>query len=405
MKVLFTTPILEHPSAGGPQLRVENSIKALSSVCDLYIAARTSEYLMGGASAADYYRQFCKQFVTTPTARQLFSNRYLRKGQNIVHNLIGDELKNDGLFIMDMLDKEKIDVLWFGYGNISFPLIKHIKSRKPNIKVVCDTDSVWSRFVLRELPYAKTIWRKAWIKLQGKKKQLEEKAWVNLCEITTAVSEVDATYYRKLTNNPESVRLFSNVIDLTDYDSKPPPPSGFKKPCLYLAGTFGRYHSPMDTAARWTVDEILPIVRKSIPDIHFYIVGSRSERTLNHLNSDGITVTGKLDSVLPYLCHADVALVPLKFESGTRFKILEAAACNVPVVSTTLGAEGIPVTNGKDIILADDAHTFAAGIVKIIKDKEYSKYIARNCRSLIHKNYGIPRLEIEARAILECISQ
>jgi glycosyltransferase involved in cell wall biosynthesis len=404
MKVLFTTPILEHPAAGGPQLRIENSIKALSHVCELYIVARTSEYLMGGRSAGDYYQQFCRQFDYSPSGLALYNNRYLRKVQRIIYGLLDYDIARDGQFIIDLADKAKIDVLWFGYGNISFPLINYIKTARPDITVVCDTDSVWSRFVLRELPHQPSTWRKARIKRSGQEKEAEEKAWVNLCEITTAVSEVDAQYYKGLTPCPDKVQLFSNVIDLDTYQSRPLPPPGFKKPCMYLAGTFGRYHSPMDTAARWVLDEILPIVKKSIPEIHFYIVGSGSDRTLGHVAGDGITVTGKLESVLPYLCNSDVALVPLKFESGTRFKILEAAACGVPVVSTTLGAEGIPVTSGKDIVLADDASSFADAIVRIIRDSEYSRNLANNCRNLIQNNYSIQRLEKEARNILDLLS-
>lgn len=404
MRVLFTSPILEHPAAGGPQLRIENSVKGLSRVCDLYIVARTSLHLMGGASAYDYFWQYCKQFVYSPSGLTLYRNRYLRKAQRIIHDLIDYDIERDGQFIIDFADKAKIDVLWFGYGNISFPLIKYIKTARPGIKVVCDTDSVWSRFVLRELPHEPSKWRKVWIKRSGQKKEAEENAWVNLCEITTAVSEVDALYYKGLTDNPDRVQLFSNVIDLETYEFRPLPPPGFRKPCMYLAGTFGRYRSPMDTAARWVLDEILPIVKRSIPEIHFYIVGSGSDRTLGHVAGDGVTVTGKLESVLPYLCNADVALVPLKFESGTRFKILEAAACGVPVVSTTLGAEGIPVTSGKDIVLADHASSFADAIVKIIRDSEFSRNLANNCRNLIQKNYSIQRLEREARNILDLLT-
>jgi glycosyltransferase involved in cell wall biosynthesis len=109
---------------------------------------------------------------------------------------------------------------------------------------------------------------------------------------------------------------------------------------------------------------------------------------------------GKVDSVLPYLCNTDVAIVPLRFESGTRFKILEAGACKKPVVSTTLGAEGLPVTNNHDIIIADDEKDFAKGIIKIIEDKHYAEIIAGNLYKLIREKYTIENLENEMSVII-----
>lgn len=174
---------------------------------------------------------------------------------------------------------------------------------------------------------------------------------------------------------------------------------------MFLAGTFGHYNSPMDTAARWVLEEVLPRVQAQVPDVHFYIVGRGSDRTLGHAAGPSVTVTGKLPSVLPYLCHADVALVPLKFESGTRFKILEAAACGVPIVSTVLGAEGLPVVHGEHVLLADEAEPFAAAVVEMVRNKPMARRLAENCRNLVRRDFSVEHLENEARAIFEGMSQ
>ena len=327
----------------------------------------------------------------------------MRKFQTIAESITQSTADADARFILNHVRESDIRCIWFGYGNISFPLIKRIKSTNPGLKVVCDTDSVWSRFILRELPYATGL-RRRWIERLGRKKEAEEREWVNFCDITTAVSDIDAEYYRTIAAEPSRVRIFSNVIDLVTYEESPPPPPNFRKPCMYLAGTFGRFHSPMDTAARWVLDEVLPRVRARIPNIHFYIVGAGSDRTLRHCQSTNVTVTGKLPSVLPYLCNADVALVPLKYESGTRFKIMEAGACGVPLVSTTLGAEGIPVTSGKDIILADSAEEFASAIVRLIQDRPFAETIARNCKRLIRERYSVDTLVKQGRDVLETLA-
>ena len=397
MKVLFTTPILEHPAAGGPQLRIENSIKTLNKVCELHVMSRASKAMMGGSVAEDFYREESSCFSYSPSASPSFKDRCLRK-LRLLRN-------DDADVIINYVDHYGIDIVWFGYGNISYKLIEDVKNKRPDIKVVCDTDSVWSRFILRELPLESEPKRRAEIEQRGREKEVEEKAWVNLCEVTTAVSEVDAVYYREIAKDPKRVKLFSNVIDLKTYDNLPSPPIDLKKPCIYLAGTFGHINSPMDRAARWVLDEIFPKVKLEIPGIHFYIVGRGTEATLGNVRDENVTVTGKLPSVLPYLCHADVALVPLKFESGTRFKILEAGACNIPIVSTTLGAEGIPVKDGRDIVIADEADKFAEAIINVIRDGKLSTTLAKNCKQLIQNYFSVETLIEEADAILKFLSR
>jgi glycosyltransferase involved in cell wall biosynthesis len=291
--------------------------------------------------------------------------------------------------------------MWFGYGNISFPLIKRIKARLPSLKVVCDTDSVWSRFILRELPFEKDPVKIYDIRNKGREKLQEEIEWVDLCDVTTAVSEVDADYYRKIATNPTKVKIFSNAIDLSFYSKAPPPPLGFCRPAVFLGGSFAP-GSAMDKAARWVLKEIFPSLMKLIPGIHLYIVGRGSRETLREYDMrNGVTITGRVPSVLPYLCNSDVSIVPLQFESGTRFKILEAGACGIPSVSTTLGAEGLPVTHQKDILIADTATDFIQAVMGILTNAELSQKLSLNCRALVERKFGIESLAREASEIIE----
>jgi len=396
VKILYTTPILEYPAAGGPQLRIENSIKALSRICDLHIFHQ-ADCPSNTVNITDaYFRQFSESYKTV---YRYPSNRFLRLAYRVLRKFFGFEFDRTANKVIKFIKKNKIEIVWFGYGNISYSLIKAVKESLPDVKVVCDTDSVWSRFVLRELPYAEGA-RKEKIARDGALKEAEERAWVNLCEVTTAVSDVDAEYYRSIAVDPTRIKLFSNVIDIQNYAVIPAQPTNFKKPCIFLAGSFGP-NSAMNMAANWVLDEVLPLVHQLYPDLHFYIVGRNSDREFSHRINAHVTVTGMLESVLPYLCHADVALVPLKFESGTRFKILEAGACRVPLVSTTLGAEGIPVVHDQDIFIADDPADFAAAIVQILDEPDLGHRLAESCYQLVAANYSIEALVDEAEAILE----
>ncbi len=399
LKILFTSPIIEHPAAGGPQLRIENSIKALAKVSDLHVVSRNSKNDLGGDTAVQFYSSIVKIFLFAPSVKGLSKNRYIRKMQKIIRNIFVLELENDTKYILEYVTQHNIDVLWFGFGNISYDLIKLVKEFNPSLKVVCDTDSVWSRFILRELPYENNPERIEKIKAAGAAKELEESEWVNICDVTTAVSEIDARYYRNLAIDKDKIMLFSNVIDVKSYEKVPKKPKDFISPNIYLAGSFW-LHSPMEKAARWFIDEIYPLVKKEIPNIHFYIIGRGSVEILADISDESISVLGKVSSVLPYLCHANVSLVPLQFESGTRFKIMEAAACKIPIVSTVLGAEGIPVTDKKDILLAGNAKSFAEAIVKLIENESLSKKIADNCYDLIVKDNSVESLAEEAKQII-----
>lgn len=398
MKILYTTPILEYPAAGGPQLRVENSIKALARLCELHIIYRSSFDTIGDRRTNAYFSQFAKKFVTTYAYP---SSKFQRLLLRIYHKFLITLGRTEDIHskaILGHIENEKIDIAWFGYGNISYQLIKDVKKQFPNVKIVCDTDSVWSRFVLRELPFAEGK-RKENIQKIGNLKQAEECALVRLCDVTTAVSEVDAQYYKSIADDSNKIHVFSNVIDICNYTIAPSAPIKFVKPCVFLAGSFGK-NSAMNMATQWVLDDVLPIVRKTYPRLHFYLVGNNSDSQFGHIASDDITVTGKLESVLPYLCNADVALVPLKFESGTRFKILEAGACRIPIVSTTLGAEGIPVQHGRGILIAESAEDFASAIIKIIDNPILTQHLTDNCYQLVTSLYSVESLVIEARKII-----
>jgi len=400
MRVLFTSPILEHPAAGGPQLRIENSIKALSTRCELDVISRSPAPPEVRAQTADFFRAYSSEFRYPPRLeRDASANRALRRLRRTFRGLLDSDAREDAHQILGHVDRHRIGIVWFGYGNISFPLMRRIRALRPHLKLVCDTDSVWSRFVLRELPYASGL-RKLRISRSGKRKEREERAWVELCEVTTAVSEVDAEYYRGLTPHQRRIHVFPNVIDVESYSTRPARPTGFRNPSIYLAGSFGHFHSPMDTAARWVLEKVLPRLLQRFPDLHFYIVGNNSDKGFGHLNGPNITATGRLDSVLPYLCHADVALVPLHFESGTRFKILEAGACGIPLVSTTLGAEGIPVVDGRDILIADQPEAFSNAILKLLEDKPLASRIAASCERLVRQQFSLARLARDAEGIL-----
>jgi len=145
---------------------------------------------------------------------------------------------------------------------------------------------------------------------------------------------------------------------------------------------------PNEDAMAWFAAEILPRIRREVPAT-FRIVGRNPSAAVQRLarEHEGIEVTGTVDDVRPYIDHAKVYLVPLRIGGGTRIKIFEAMAMGKAVVSTAIGAEGLPVTDGEDVIIADDAECFARRVVELVKDDAARRRLGENARKLVREHY------------------
>src|SRR6478672_996625 len=124
-KVLFVTPVLEHPAASGPSLRIENSIKALSRISHLHIYSRVSLQKIGGAAALDFYKQHCEQFYFAPwtTENNKFVKLMAKAGNSIAWKILrrdvftwNQESEKDFAQALKIADQIKADVIWLGYG-------------------------------------------------------------------------------------------------------------------------------------------------------------------------------------------------------------------------------------------------------------------------------------------------
>lgn len=405
-KIIFISPIFNYPPAGGPELRIFNSLVSLSSIAEVHIVLLT-HYKDKGKKIN---RRYAKMFNNKQNIFPYNLPRIIRKITEVVGKCSSKKWKEilcniQARQLLSYAIKKNINVLWFGFGNISFELINEVRKLNPEIKIVCDTDSVWSRFVLRRIKFEKNSEMIPLIKDEGRRKKIEEKKLTSLCDIVTAVSIVDKKYYEKLSKNKKKVKLFSNVINTVDYKRSPKAPDIPKGDYIYLSGTFG-FRSPMEDASIWLIEKVFPLVKLHIPDIKLLIVGRAADIVLSrYANKKNLFVKGYVRSTIPYLKGAKVSVVPLRYESGTRFKILEAGICLIPVVSTKLGAEGIDVTNGYNIKIADSPVKFAQSIIEIIEDPAIASSQSKNLFQLIKNNYSTQSLSRQGRDILDLLKE
>lgn len=223
--------------------------------------------------------------------------------------------------------------------------------------------------------YNSVNWRKV--------RQEEHRAW-RICDGVAFTSEIDLARARA---DIPSVRgeVVPNAVDVEYFRPRPgdPPPDG--RTVLFF-GTVDYF--PNRDGLRWFLGEIWPRVEASHPNARLKIVGPRPTPEVLAARGPRVEVTGLVDDLRPHIAEAAVSIVPLRIGGGTRLKVVEAMAMAKPIVSTRLGAEGIDVSDGKDVLFADDPAAFAAAIGRVLDDPALGACLGNNARRLAEERYS-----------------
>lgn len=238
-----------------------------------------------------------------------------------------------------------------------------------------------------------------WIETQ--KLRHWEQQWVQRSTACLAVSEAEATDLRTLA--PQTpVYVVPNGVDTTEFAPPIPPTGGDKRgdelrrTDLLFFGTLG--YRPNVDAVVYFCREMLPHIQTRRPDVTLNIIGAYAPPEVVALgNRPGVRYLGFVADVRPYLWQAAICIVPLRGGGGTRLKILEALAAGCPVVSTTIGAEGLELVDGRDLLIADDPLSFARRVLQLLAEPNQARSLARQGRQTVAVRYDwqviAPQLE------------
>ena len=151
------------------------------------------------------------------------------------------------------------------------------------------------------------------------------------------------------------------------------------------------------------MSEIMPKVRQKVPGMTLTVVGRNPTSSLLQLSKSdpAIIVTGRVEDVRPYMDRAAAYIVPLRIGGGTRLKIYEAMAMEKAIVSTTVGAEGLPVKNGQDILLADAPEDFAKAVVDVLTDARVAGELGQAAAARVREEFGWDRVAREFSRVCE----
>ena len=204
-------------------------------------------------------------------------------------------------------------------------------------------------------------------------------------DLVLGVSDTDRETFARL--YPGALRRPVHVVQTGVDTAYFTPMPGQERP-RHLVFTGSMDWLPNEDGMLYFVRDILPRIRATEPDVTLSIVGRTPTPAVQRLAAEnGIEVTGRVDDVRPHVAAAEVYIVPLRIGGGTRLKIFEAMSMAKAVVSTTIGAEGLPVTPGRDIVLADEPAAFADAVVQLIRDREKRQSIERAARDLVVQKY------------------
>jgi glycosyltransferase involved in cell wall biosynthesis len=238
---------------------------------------------------------------------------------------------------------------------------------------------IWKR--LHEVE--KRPWRRALLALEWRKMRRYEAKACARAGLTVAVSEADRGLLAANASGAD-IRAIGTGVDTAYFH----PNDGVEAPAtLVFTGSMDWY--PNEDAIMYFIGAILPELRREVPGLSLAVVGrDPTDRLRAACGAAGVHVTGTVADIRPYVAEAAVYIVPLRIGGGTRLKIFEALAMGKAVVSTRVGAEGLPIVSGQHFLRADSPADFAQAVVTLLKDPDRRHALGMAGRRLVEERYS-----------------
>lgn len=376
MKILFLTYDLPYPLDQGGKIRAYHLIKNL---------ARKNEVTLFSFFRCQEQKQYLKKLNPFCSKIVLFKRIKVFSPSHFLVSLIPTLPLPAALYFSPKLERslqyevknDSYDILHFESFYTSLFLNDKIK-----IPQVLGTENIeWKVY----LEYAKNqklpILRYPMILESLRTRWFEEKTWKK-ADVCLAVSNENAKEIKKVSS--KKCLVIPNGVDFEFFKSRQKI-TDHKTPTLLFVGNFS--YIPNQDTVRVLVKEIFPLIKKEIKNIRLLIVGSNPTREiLQYVNAD-IKLRTDIKDIREAYTQADLLLAPIRAGSGTKFKVLEAMASGLPVVTTSIGIEGIKAEEGKEVIVRNDTREFANEVVKLLSDKSRRQNLGRAGRTLVENLY------------------
>lgn len=385
MNILWLKTELLHPVDKGGKIRTYHMLKELKR--EHHITYLTLDDSTAGADARERATEYCHELVTVAhRTREKFSAAFYGElALNLVSPLPYFMKKYESREMRRLVAAEASKL---GRGDV----------------LVCDflnpainmPDGLRCATVLFQHNVEAEIWRrhyevqghpvkKAYLRGQWQKTRAYERRACRAFDYVVAVSRDD----REMMQREYGVEAIADVP--TGVDTEFFRPRGREKREAHnVVFTGSMDWLPNEDAIQFFTSKILPLVRERVPDVTLTVVGRNPFPSLIELGKRdaSVVVTGRVDDVRPYMERAAAYVVPIRIGGGTRLKIYEAMAMEQPIVSTTVGAEGLPVRDGAELLLADTPEDFAAALVRVLTNETLAREMGARAAATVRERFG-----------------
>jgi glycosyltransferase involved in cell wall biosynthesis len=379
LNILMLTPYLPYPPISGGRTRTYNLIKRLRrdvnitlvcfgrpeeqtfdlaplrELCETYVIDRPSSPSTAKAAILSLtsLKPITMRLYTTPEMRSKLASLLAERRYDVIHIESFYMLQNlpPDCDIPVLLAEPAIEYLaWWRHAKVAQPLFQ-----RPAIALEA----------LKMRVFEPQTWRQA--------------------QVVGAMSEIDADIVQSAASDVKTM-LAPNGVDEEYFQPNTTPREGAT--AIYM----GDYkYFPNVDAVTYFAHEIMPLIRAVRPDFTLSLIGKDPPPdllALSHQPDSGIRVLGLVDDTRPYLTTAALFVCPLRSGSGTRFKLLEALACGLPVVSTTFGAEGLNAVHNQHMLLADTPQAFADAVLRLLNDPTAAAELGAQGRGWVVANHS-----------------
>jgi polysaccharide biosynthesis protein PslH len=404
MKILFITEKFPYPLDTGGNVRTYNILKGLAQEHEITLLSTISR--RQDQDYTENLKDICKEIICIPVnpetrlrlgfavAKSIYSNAPLpvvrHKYRAIikqVKGLFGDKNGHNRRRSTEREENQAYDAIHFNHldATVYLPYLPR------NIIRVLDEHNIVSNQIRTTLGTEKNRLKWSYIRYELLKTESYESSVCQSMDRCIVCSDVDKRYLKSLAENARVVTI-PNGVDI-DFFSSPLQEDRHLKICseansMAFVGTLD--YGPCDQGVKFFCRDIFPKIKREVPDATFLAIGRNPSKELAKIAemTAGVTLTGWLPDVRPYVRAAKLFVVPLLSGSGTRLKILDAMAMNTAVVSTRIGAEGLETENHRNILIADDADQFAEMTIELLKNENKRKSIADEGNKLVRAKYS-----------------
>ena len=390
MHILFLTQILPFPPTSGPKVKTWHVLRHLAACghnITLVSFVRPEEL-----PYVDEVKKVCTAVHTVPVGRSKMADLYYFLRSQVTGRpflVERDDLSGVRSLVYQIVSSQAVDVIHadqLTMAQFAFPL--PVRSGRKPFLVFDAHNAVWT--ITERMKENAAFYLKLPLILETKRIMEYEARIVRDFDATLAVTEPD----RLALLNALHQQNFEGPVPISvipiGVDTRLIKPVQQVSDSLNILTMGTLYYPPNADGIRWFIQEVFPLIRQQIPAANLTIIGKSPPKDFLKLAANpesGIVTTGFVPNLDPYFAESAVTVVPVRAGGGMRVRILEAFARAVPVVTTTVGAEGIDARPGVEVSIADSPSEFASAVIRILQDKELRERLAVNGRRLAEEKY------------------